>query len=66
VKAQVGDWWYRQDAEFVTTYARKAPTEDFCETVSRVVMGADFAGGGEDFNGAVAKRAWISQWLNVV
>jgi Ca2+-binding RTX toxin-like protein len=66
VKALSGEWWYRQDALFVSSYARKAPTEDFCETVAAVVMGNDFAGSGEDPLAAVAKRAWINQWLNVV
>ena len=65
VKAALGEWWYADDALFVTGYADSAPTEDFCETVSAVIMGSDFPF-GSDPTAPVAKRAWINAWLNNV
>lgn len=65
VKAGSGTWWYAKDALFVTNYARKSPTEDFCETMSAVIMGSAFPF-GSDPTAPVAKRAWINAWLNNV
>ena len=66
VKAANGDWWYEEGALFVSGYADSSPTEDFCDTVSAVILGSDFAGGGADPLAPVAKRAWINAWLNSV
>ena len=65
VKAANGDWWYHEDALFVTGYADSSPTEDFCETVAAVIMGSAFPF-GSDPTAPVAKRAWIHAWLNNV
>ena len=62
VKASQGTWWYDEDALFVTNYARTGPGEDFCETMSAVIMGSDYPF-GSDPTAPVAKRAWINAWL---
>jgi hypothetical protein len=60
-------WWYRQDASFVTDYARSSPYEDFADTFSVMVMGNDYHRNSNDtLTAPTGKRAWINAWLDAV